>query len=292
MIKIMTGFSKSEAKAEGIKVTTEIKSLNGKGLELNFRMPKLIQHKEMEMREIFRNNISRGTVSININIETEEAEKPKFIINQEIATQCLNELNILKKNLKIKDTITLEHILRFSDKISYHETEFQEEVVLKLLSKTLQSGLKNLDNMKLKEGQNISKDIVKRMKNIQDWITKIEEISNNRIPQERERLRNKIAQLFESDEIDEHRLQMEIVLIADKIDISEETIRLASHFKFFNEAVQSKELAGRKINFLLQEIHREINTIGSKSNDALIAQHVVNAKEELERIREQIQNVE
>jgi len=287
----MTGFSKSEATADGIKITTEIKSLNGKGLELNFRMPRQLQHKEMEMREFFRNNISRGTVFVNIFIES-DSEEAKFSINQEVAKQCLDELNKLKKNLKLKDAITLSHILEFSDKISQNDHDFNEETVVKLLSKTIKEGLKNLENMKLKEGQNISKDIVQRLKKVQEIVKRIEEITKNRIAQERERLRNRIAQLFESDEIDEHRLQMEIVILADKLDVSEECVRLESHFSFLGDAIKSKEPAGRKINFLLQEINREINTIGSKSNDSLISQYVVTVKEELEKIREQIQNVE
>ena len=291
MIKSMTGFSKSEATADGIKITTEIKSLNGKGLELNFRMPRQLQHKEMEMREFFRNNISRGTVFVNIFIES-DSEEAKFSINQEVAKQCLDELNKLKKNLKLKDAITLSHILEFSDKISQNDHDFNEETVVKLLSKTIKEGLKNLENMKLKEGQNISKDIVQRLKKVQEIVKRIEEITKNRIAQERERLRNRIAQLFESDEIDEHRLQMEIVILADKLDVSEECVRLESHFSFLGDAIKSKEPAGRKINFLLQEINREINTIGSKSNDSLISQYVVTVKEELEKIREQIQNVE
>jgi uncharacterized protein (TIGR00255 family) len=291
MIKSMTGFSKSEATADGIKITTEIKSLNGKGLELNFRMPRQLQHKEMEMREFFRNNISRGTVFVNIFIES-DSEEAKFSINQEIAKQCLDELNKLKKNLKLKDAITLSHILEFSDKLSQNDHDFNEETVVKLLSKTIKDGLKNLENMKLKEGQNISKDIVQRLKKVQEIVKRIEEVTKNRIAQERERLRNRIAQLFESDEIDEHRLQMEIVILADKLDVSEECVRLESHFGFLSDAIKSKEPAGRKINFLLQEINREINTIGSKSNDSLISQYVVTVKEELEKIREQIQNVE
>ncbi|MDR0927529.1 MAG: YicC family protein [Ignavibacteria bacterium] len=291
MIKSMTGFSITEATADGIKVTTEIKSLNSKGLDLSLRMPRQIQHREMDLREFFRSNISRGSVTVNISIET-EADTPKFIINQEIAAQCYNELSALKKNLKIKDAITLSHILTFSDKLSHNEVQFDEETVLKLISKTTQSGLKNLELMKAKEGQNIARDIVNRVKNVQEIVGKIEEISRNRVPQERERLRNRIAKLFESDEIDEHRLQMEIVILSDKLDVSEECVRLHSHFKFFAEAIQAKEPTGRKINFLLQEMNREINTIGSKSNDSIIAQNVVTAKEELERIREQIQNVE
>ena len=291
MIKSMTGFSKTEASLSGIKITTELKSLNGKGLEFAFRMPRQIQHKEMELRDFFRNNISRGTVSVNVNIEIDE-ELPSFSINKDTAIQCFEELQALRKTLNLKEKITMENILAFSDKISHIENQFDEDIVLKLLSKTIQQGMKALDVMKTKEGQNIAKDIIQRIKVVQDNIKQIEEISLNRIPQEKERLRNRIAQLFDSDEIDEHRLQMEIVFISDKIDVSEECVRLNSHFKFFAEALQSSTSAGRKINFLLQEMSREVNTIGSKANDSTISQLVVITKEELERIREQIQNVE
>jgi uncharacterized protein (TIGR00255 family) len=291
MIKSMTGFSKTEASLSGIKITTELKSLNGKGLELTFRMPRQIQHKEMELRDFFRNNISRGSVFVNIIIEIDE-EVPSFSINKDIAIQCFEELQNLRKTLNLKEKITMENILAFSDKISHRENQFDEEVVLKLLSKTIQQGMKSLDVMKIKEGQNIAKDIIQRIKLAQENIKQIEEISSNRMPQERERLRNRIAQLFENDEIDEHRLQMEIVFLSDKLDVSEECVRLASHFKFFAEALQTSESVGRKINFLLQEMNREVNTIGSKANDSTISQLIVSTKEELERIREQIQNVE
>ena len=291
MIKSMTGFSKAEASLSGVKVTTELKSLNGKGLELSFRMPRQIQHKEMELREFFRNNISRGSVSVNITVEADE-DVPKFSINKDIAIQCFEELETLRKTLKMKEKITIENVLSFSDKISYNENQFDEATVLKLLSKTIQQSMKSLDTMRIKEGQNIAKDIIQRIKLAQENIKKIDEISANRIPQERERLRNRIAQLFESDEIDEHRLQMEIVVLSDKLDVSEECVRLASHFKFFAEAIQSPEPTGRKINFLLQEMNREVNTIGSKANDSSISQLVISTKEELERVREQIQNVE
>jgi uncharacterized protein (TIGR00255 family) len=292
MIKSMTGFSKTEATGEGIKVTTEIKSLNGKGLDLNFRIPRQIQHREMEMREFFRNNVSRGSLTVSISVEADDTSAPKFAINKEVADECYNELNAMRKQFKIKEAINMQHMLAFASQLSHNDVEFDEDQVLKLLNKTLLQGLKALDAMKVKEGQNIAKDIVRRIKNVQDLIAKIEEISRTRIPQERERLRSKIAQLFDSDEIDEHRLQMEIVMLADKLDVSEECVRLSSHFKFFAEALQAKEPAGRKINFLLQEINREVNTIGSKANDATISQYIVNAKEELERIREQIQNAE
>jgi uncharacterized protein (TIGR00255 family) len=137
----------------------------------------------------------------------------------------------------------------------------------------------------------LAADLHKRIKLIEESLIIVENRAAKRVPEERERLRARIGQLFESDEIDEQRLQMEIVLLADKLDISEECVRLRSHIKFFNETMKSVD-AGRKLNFLLQEMHREVNTIGSKANDAEVAHNVVSMKEELEKMREQVQNIE
>jgi uncharacterized protein (TIGR00255 family) len=146
--------------------------------------------------------------------------------------------------------------------------------------------------MRIGEGTQILKDLQFRLKNVSSTLQKIEALGIKKIPLERERLRQKVAMLFDSDEIDEHRIQMELVLLADKLDISEECVRLNSHIKFMFESLKSKEPVGKKINFLLQEMNREINTIGSKANDTEISHLVVSAKEELERLREQIQNIE
>jgi uncharacterized protein (TIGR00255 family) len=291
MLKSMTGFSKSEINEQGIYVNLELKTLNGKSLEINCRLPKSLSHREFEIREVLRNNISRGTVYLNISAETDSSVKA-LNLNLDVAKTCYEALNNIRKELKLKDTIKLENILVFRDMLYKQEDVIDEELYMKLIMKALRQALKNLDAMRLREGQQISKDIVARMKKIQENIQKIEQISVNKIPTERERLRNRVAQLFESDEIDEHRLQLEIILLADKLDISEECTRLYSHFKFFFDATKSKVSEGRKINFLLQEIHREINTIGSKANDTEISHLVVHSKEELEKIREQVQNIE
>lgn len=290
-MKSMTGFSKAEASEAGVNVVVELKSLNGKNLEINCRMPRTISHKELEVREIIRAALTRGTISCNIQIELDETVK-QFTLNEEIASQCYDNLNSLRKKLKIKDAVKFEHLLIFKDTFFQQEKSDDEALQMSLVIKALKSALKNLDAMRHREGQQITKDIMNRIKKIQDNVKKIDKMSMERIPMERDRLRQRIAQLFESDEIDEHRLQMEMVLIADKLDVSEECVRLESHFKFFNEIAKSKEPAGRKINFLIQEMNREINTIGSKANDATISQMVVELKEELERIREQVQNIE
>ncbi len=289
----MTGYSKTEINENGIAVTVEIKSLNGRFLEISCRMPKQLQHKEIEIRELIKLQLIRGSISVNINIEQAESETEQtFNLNLDAAEACYNTLNELRKRLKIKSVVDMKDVLVFADRFQKINNVVDEEMQSKLIIKGVREAIKSLDNMRRREGTQISKDIFTRMKKIQDTVKKIEVSGAERIPQEREKLRQRVAQLFESDEYDEQRIQMEMVLLADKLDISEECVRLNSHFKFFHESLKGNESPGRKINFLLQEMNREINTIGSKINDANISQLVVIVKEELERVREQFQNIE
>jgi uncharacterized protein (TIGR00255 family) len=291
MIKSMTGYSKSEAGEKGIKAIVELKSLNGRYLELGFKLPKSLNHKEFELRDIIKANLERGTISITVTIEREASILP-FSLNEEVIANCYKTLSDIRTKLKIKDPVSFDNILHFSSFFFANGNEDLSDIEWKVTQKAVREGLKILDIMRNKEGKQLEKDISQRIKNITKQVEKIDELGAKRIPEERERLRQRVAMLFESDEIDERRLQMELVIMADKLDISEECVRLHSHLKFINEAIKAKEPAGRKITFLLQEIHREINTIGSKADDAEISQIVVGLKEEIEKIREQSQNIE
>jgi uncharacterized protein (TIGR00255 family) len=290
-MRSMTGYSKSETSDSGINVKVEIKTLNGRYLEVNSRLPRSLFHKELEIRDIIKSRLDRGNVSLYVTIEHDDHAET-FSLNLNAAEQCYNTLNELKKQLKIREAVKLDHVLTFASSFTEKDDSESDEEVWKIVSKTLKNALTALNRMRQKEGTQLYKDFKKRLTTISNYIEEIETIGAKRIPDERERLRQKVAQLFEADEIDEHRIQTEIVLLADKLDISEECVRLRSHIKYFHETLSSNEAIGKKINFLLQEMHREINTIGSKINDAHISQIVVTVKEELERIREQVQNVE
>ncbi|MFA6571920.1 MAG: YicC/YloC family endoribonuclease [Bacteroidota bacterium] len=291
MIKSMTGFSKTEAQEKGLKAIVEIKSLNGKYLDISCRLPRSLSQREFEIRDLVKNTITRGTVTVSVNIDYESGTAP-FIINEQAAKDCLHSLRKLQKSLKLRGEITFENMLHFSDAFYLKQQEDKSDLEWRLSKKALIEALKSFEKMRSTEGNNMFKDLQTRMKLIQQNIDKVELLGAKKIPLERERLRQRVAMLFESDEIDEHRLQMELVLIADKLDISEECVRMRSHIKFFFETLKSKELSGKKINFLMQEMNREINTIGSKANDTEISHIVVGLKEELERIREQMQNIE
>lgn len=292
MIKSMTGFSKIEKSNDKINVSVELKSLNGKNLELNFRMPKYLNEKEIELREIFRKKIFRGTVSVFINIE-DKINSEKFSFNNNIASTIFNELQNTRKELKIKETIKLEHLLKYSDHFLENSSVNQiSNDDWELIKECIYKGIEELDSMRRKEGGNIARDLGRRLKQFKDQVKEIEKLGIERIPEEQEKYKEKIAKMFENDEIDEQRLQTEIVLMADKLDISEECVRLGSHLNLFDEYMKDKSPSGRKLNFLMQEIHREVNTIGSKSSYTKISHKVVNLKEDIERIREQVQNVE
>lgn len=287
----MTAFSKTEAKSNGITAIVEIKTLNGRYLEIQCRVPKTISNKEFNIREILKTQLIRGSVNVYVTIDYNSVEKP-FNLNEDTIIQCYKSLNKVKTRLKLNEPVTLDNVLNFSSYFSDNSSEDNSEIEWKLVYNALREGIKQIQKMRKQEGGQLEKDLKNRIKNIEKSVESIEVLASNRITELREKLRQKVAQLFESDEIDERRIQMEIVLIADKLDISEECVRLHSHLKFFNEAIKSKDAAGRKINFLLQEMNREVNTIGSKSEDVEISKLVIDMKEELERIREQAQNIE
>lgn len=287
----MTGFSKSEITENGIKLSVELRSINNRFLEINTRLPRNISHKELEIKDIIKKYISRGSVSLYANIEYDGAVQP-FFINEKNAETVYKSLVSLRKKLKMKGEVELNNLLQFSSFFTQKDNDSDGLQEFKLLEKCLNNALKELDKMRAKEGNQILKDFNNRLKQITSLLDKIESLSLNRIPEEREKLRRKVALLFESDEIDENRIQMEIAFLANRLDISEECVRLRSHIKFFKENLKNNQQVGQKLTFLIQEMNREVNTIGSKADDADISQLVVSFKEELERIREQLQNIE
>ncbi len=291
MLKSMTGFARVDYQKDGVKVTIEAKCLNGKQLDINTRLPRNMQNFDLLVRDMIKTKFSRGTFSININVENQQIDK-LLSFNLEKVKAVYDSLNKLRSELKIKEPVKLEQVLYYQDLITNQEEEIDEKFYSNILRQAISKALQTIDQMRINEGKNIEKDITNRIKKIQQIVDKIRAKGLERIPIEREKYRQKIAQMFEGDEIDEQRIYLEMVILADKLDISEECVRLDSHIKYFYKTLKENDSAGRKINFLLQEMNREINTIGSKVNDAELSQMVVLVKEEIERIREQIQNIE
>ncbi len=292
MIISMTGYGRGELAQNGVTISVELRSLNSRYLEVITRVPRDLNPRENDIREILRKSLTRGKVHVSINIERDTAQAVEFSVDPELVRVYKEGLEQIRKAAKIKETVNLAHLLAFSNELMKVGGDRDASIEWDLVAQALDQAIQDLERMRRNEGRELAHDIRDRIKAIDEMIDRVEQISRERIPTERQRLREKIAQLFENDEIDEQRLEFEIVILAEKLDVTEECVRYRSHSKYFMEAVKGPEPAGRKLGFLLQEMNREITTIGSKSNDSEIAHLVVRAKEELEKIREQVQNIE
>lgn len=293
MIKSMTGYGRGEATAKGKKASAEIRSLNSRYLELTIRLPKELAHRESDVKDLIQDKLERGKINLTVNLDINIPNHTGLMINKEAARYYYKLLNELKKSVNLKEEITIDHLLKFSEIIQPEEKNIDEELDWNLCQTAINKALINLTKMRENEGKELAKDLIKRINLIDKNVSRIEIISKRRIPIERKNLQAKVKKLVKDvDKIDKQRLELEIIILAEKLDITEECVRIRSHKKYFIEAMNSSESSGRKLNFLIQEINREVNTIGAKSNDANISQLTIEIKEELEKIREQIQNIE
>ncbi|MBX2991789.1 MAG: YicC family protein [Bacteroidetes bacterium] len=292
MIASMTGYGRGEAAAKGITVAVELRSVNSRFLEVSTRLPRSLSNRENEIKEIIRKKISRGKINMLAVVEHENDGDIPVRVNVSAAKGYYKLLNTMRKAVKIRESVKLEHLLQFSEVLEPLEIENTDDKEWALVSKALEQAIDSLLMMKRNEGAELGKDFRHRIGILEEKLTQIEKISVQQIPNERIRLRERIQMLLEKETIDEGRLEMELAMMADRLDVTEECVRFRSHNKFFLEALANDEAAGRKLNFLIQEMNREANTIGSKSSAAEIAHLVVNIKEEIERIREQLQNIE
>jgi uncharacterized protein (TIGR00255 family) len=292
MIASMTGFGRGEATRNGITVSVELRTVNNRFLEVTTRLPRSLSLRENDVKELIRRRISRGKVTVAASIEREENGNAGLAVNRSAARAYYGLLLQLRKTLKLKETVKLGHILQFSEIFEQKDDGSASEMEWNVLQESLDAALDALAQMRRAEGGELERDFRARIDLLGRKLEQVENLSAKQIPAERDRLRERVAQLIEKTAVDENRLEMELALLADRLDVTEECVRFRSHNKFFLEALASPEPAGRKLNFLLQEMNREVNTIGSKSNSTEITHLVVGMKEELEKIREQLQNIE
>ncbi len=293
MITSMTGFGRGEATENGISVTVELKTVNSRYLDFSFRLPQSIQDKELELKELLQQHIERGKVNATIRIDKADTGVPEITFNKKLVSGYTEMLNDLRESADIEDPVTLENLMQFNDIFESRERDEQElKKIWELTQKSAESAVEELLQMRRQEGSQLEKDLNKRIDHIDKMLSIIMDKIDGRSEEIKEDLLERINDLIESDKIDPDRLEMEVAVLVDKMDITEEIVRTQSHIKFFRKAVNNDNSVGRRLNFLSQEINREINTIGSKANDSEISQYVVQAKESLEQIKEQIQNVE
>lgn len=286
----MTGFGLATRDTEKAKFTVEIKSLNSKFLELSLKMPKAYSEKELFLRNECSKMIERGKVYVSITVENLSGEIRSAQIDREKLADYYQQLKSAAADLGDDSQNLLQIALNFPEVIAYTEEAGSEEE-WGIIYSTFREALKNFQSFRSDEGQILKQDVEQRIQQILANLAEVAKLEVNRIPAIRERLNHLLQENVGKENIDQNRFEQELIYYIDKLDITEEKIRLKSHGDYFTETLNHPEANGKKLGFIAQEIGREINTIGSKANDAQIQQLVVNMKEELEKIKEQLLNV-
>lgn len=292
MLKSMTGFGRGEGESTLGRVVIESRSVNHRYSDINIKLPKRLTPFEGRIKEIIRSQVSRGRIDVSMKLDAAGEEKVQLEVDSNLAEQYVQALRSLKRKFKLKGEITLELLAGVKEIISMKEETGDIEPYWIEIVPVLNRSLKEMDEMKRIEGKSLSTDLMKRLKRITQQLTEIGGLFPSRLEAYRNRLRERVQSLLEGVEVDPLRFQQEFALLAERTDITEELVRAESHFNQFASLFKGEEPVGRKMDFLLQEIHREVNTVSAKANDAEISQKVVEIKSELEKIREQVQNIE
>jgi uncharacterized protein (TIGR00255 family) len=289
----MTGFGRGEASDNDIAVTAELRSVNSRYLDISFYIPQEIQEKEVALKKQIQKKINRGKVNLSIRIDRAHIGQPDITVNPELAKGYKELLDELRHKAQLTEPIVLQDLMQFEEIfVSRGKDEKTVQTIWDNSQKALDEALDQLIAMRAQEGQHLQEDLNERAGYIAAEMEKVRKLSEGRADEARDALLKRIGKLVDDETLDEERLEMEVAVLVDKMDVTEELVRLQSHIKFFKEALENDETVGRRLKFLTQEINREINTIGAKANSSEISQHVVGAKESLEQIREQIANVE
>lgn len=292
MIKSMTGYGRAQQTIDGRDITVEIKTVNHRFFELSCRTPRIYGFIEEKLKSFVQNAIGRGKVDVNVIIQSVDQNDASIEIDEKLAEQYIKALRGVGEKFSLKDDLSLSTISRFSDIFIVRKNPPDEALIWTAVKLVAQVALGNLIEMREREGENLLKNINTHLREIRDGVDIIEKQSPKTVSEYRERIFNKMKEVLDDRQIDEVRLLTEVAIFSEKITVDEETVRMKSHLKQFDAILQSHEPIGRKLDFLVQELNREINTIGSKANDVEIASIVVDIKSQIEKIREQIQNIE
>ena len=291
MIKSMTGYGKSNMSKNSREYQVEIKSVNHRYLDVSVKMPRSLSYLEEEIKKAVSAKVTRGKVDIFITFNNNSLEGRDIKINTEIARMYIKELRNLAETEGIVADIPVTEISKLPDVLTIQNNQDDETIKNELLEVT-NKAIENLVGMRKVEGEKIAQDLLVRIQDIEEKVKKISSLSTGLIDEYVVKLKTRIKELLQDQEMDEARLAQEVVIYADKCSIEEEVTRLNSHIYQFRELLNSNEAVGKKIDFMIQEMNRETNTIGSKANNLEITNEVINMKTQLENIREQVQNIE
>lgn len=292
MIKSMTGYGMGSAEALGKTFTVEIKSVNSRYSDFSVKMPRIYTFLEEPLRKKAAERISRGKADIYVNVESNGEADSVVKLNEPLARAYLDALRTLSGALEIPSNTTAETFLRIPDVFTVEKAPDDAQIITDAVIEALSTALDGFDAMRIAEGEKLVQDLKKHLAFIDNATAQIEKRSPGIVSEYRARIEERMRDILGSAEYDEARLMTEVAIFADKVNVNEETVRLRSHISQFLAMLESGGCVGRKIDFLIQEMNREINTIGSKSNDLEVARIVIDVKAEIEKLREQIQNVE
>jgi len=292
LLKSMTGFATVQKTYNESEVTCEIRSLNSRFLEISLRTPRILNDLESPIKEIIRQKITRGKIMYSLNFSSLSNEVQSLKIQADSIKAYKKLLEQMKKEAGIRTPIQLDHLLFFKDIISLEESSQVDEALSRFVFELTEETLEGLNKMRYQEGQFLHKDLKDRINVINRLTAEISNFAKSNPKAEFEKLYQRLISLIDQDKVDKNRLELELALIADRVDITEEVVRLKSHIQLFQEDIKTGSPVGKKLNFILQEMNRETNTMSNKSTMVEIAHRVVQLKEEIEKVREQVQNIE
>ena len=292
MIKSMTGFGRCEVTEGNRKYTVEMKSVNHRYLDVNIKMPKALNFFESTIRNLLKEYMERGNVDLYITFEDFSEDNFCLRYNEELAGEYLKHLTAMADKFGLDNDIKVSTLSRYPDVFTMEQVETDENELWAGLEKALRGAAEQFVESRIKEGEHLKNDLCAKLDNMLNYVDFIEERSPIIMKDYRERLENKVKELLEEKQIDDARIATEVTIFADKICVDEETVRLRSHINATKDALEAGGSIGRKLDFIAQEMNREANTILSKANDLEISDTGINLKTDIEKVREQIQNIE
>lgn len=292
MIKSMTGYGRYSDSIDGFEISCEIRSVNNRYLDTNIRLPRIYGYLEEKIKKAIQKKAARGKVDAFLTVERPAGETAEIVLDEALAAQYVGALRKIAANHGLRDDISVSSVARFSDIFSKKVKEDDEDAVWNAVESVVEKALDAFLAMREKEGENLFRDLDARLDKMEQILEKIKAHSATALSEYREKLETRLKEYLADTQIDESRLLTEVGIIADKIDTGEEITRLGSHIDQFRKLIRQDTPSGRTMDFLTQELNREVNTIGSKCSQLEVTSLVIEAKNEIERIREQIQNIE
>lgn len=292
MIRSMTGFGRAQETIDGMSITVEMKSVNHRYFDFSSRVPRTYGFLEEKLKSYIQSFVARGKLECYVQIEALEVEDCVVSVNHSLASGYIEALKELSEIYNLENDMTVTSIAKYHDIFSVHKSEADEERIWNAVKTVTDKSLRSFISMREKEGEKLKNDILSRCDTILENVKFIEERSPQTVAEYNSKLLERMKNVLEDVQVDEQRLLTEAAIYADKIAVAEETVRLRSHIDQMHEFMDSEIAIGRKMDFLIQEFNREANTIGSKAQDVEIARKVIDIKAEIEKIREQVQNIE